>query len=264
LLPLKKQEEARLKDKILKGNKKMNQIIRITVFCLIFIKEISVSYSQNFKDDLAKINNAYLTVKEFSMDIDYKVYSDNSFAVPLETQHSFLYKKDDCQYTTWEDNLILVTSDYSILIDTTEREILVSKSEKFDAGRLTMLNFDSLSKNKNITVNFEKVNAEVAHYKIVFSNRVVSEYDEMDIYFNVKTFFLDKLGLLYRRSIPLKESDPKSKFVKPRLEIQFALMNLHPKFRPNLFSEKRFFKKENGKLEVSNEYKEYQLINHLK
>jgi hypothetical protein len=215
--------------------------------------------AQNVKQDLMKINEVYSTITNLSMEINYSVFSSAQSNVALETHTGIFKQHDGMFYSRLKEVESLHNKNCSVVIDNEDKMIVVANPTKSDVSKITLIDMDkSLKTCSSVETIVSKGNQ--AGYKFVYKQNVVSEYDAIELYFNKKTFLIEKMVMYYRQKQNLKENEPDAIKEKPRLEIVFFNTNLKTVTDVSFFSEARFVEKRKGKYFPVNAYNQYQLI----
>lgn len=243
-----------------KGTKKsMHNFIKQYCFCLLFCILFFPAAAQNAKQDILKINETYSSIKDLSMDITYTVFPSSKSKVALETHTGCFKQHGDMKYSRLKEVEAVHNNNYSLVIDNEDKLIVVANPAKSNMSEITMIDLDK-SLSQCASIDFLGTIGSLSGYKLMFKQNVVSEYDAVELYFNKKSFFVEKLVIYYRQKVKLNEEDPNAVKDKPRLEIVFSNTNLKTIADITLFSEERFIEKKKGKYYPTSAYNSYQLI----
>lgn len=230
-------------------------------YCICFFMCVVVmnAHSQNVKEDVMKINEAYSKFIDLSMNITYNVYANAASTLPAESETGSFKQHGNLRYSRIKEIESLQNKEYLVVVDNEEKIIVVGNPVKFNPGKITLLDLDTAFA-KCSSVKFMDNNASQKGYKLMFKTNIVSEFDAIDLYFNKKSFLVERMVFYYRERIKINEADENSVKEKPRLEIIFSNMNFKTVSDINFFSEARFIEKKKGKYYPVSAYNQYNLI----
>lgn len=230
-------------------------------YCICFFIWIVVmnANSQNVKQDVLKINEAYSKFNDLSMSIIYNVYANASSSVPAESETGSFKQHGSLRYSRIKEIESLQNKEYLVVVDNEEKVIVVGNPVKFNPKKITMLDLDTAFA-KCSSVKFIDNSISQNGYKLMFKPTIVSEFDAIDLYFNKKSFLVEKMVFYYREKIKINEADENSVKEKPKLEVIFSNMNFKTEPDINFFSEGRFIEKKKGKYFPVSAYNQYNLI----
>ncbi|OFY82814.1 MAG: hypothetical protein A3F72_01645 [Bacteroidetes bacterium RIFCSPLOWO2_12_FULL_35_15] len=203
-------------------------------------------YSQNAKQDMIKINEAYSKFNDLAMNITYNLYPNYTATSPVETETGSFKQHESLRYSKLKGIESLQNKEYLVVVDNEEKLIVVSNPVKFNPGKITMVDLDKAFTNCS-SIQFIDNKSALSGYKLTFKETIVSEFDAIDLYFNKKTFLVEKIVFYYREKIRVNEYDESSPKEKPKLEIVFSNMDFKTISDLTFFSENRFIEKRKGK-----------------
>lgn len=215
--------------------------------------------SQNAKQDVLKINEAYSKFNDLSMSITYNVYANAASSIPAESETGSFKQHGSLRYSRIKEIESLQNKEYLVVVDNEEKIIVVGNPVKFNPKKITLLDLDTAFA-KCSSVKFIDNNTGQKGYKLMFKQNIVSEFDAIDLYFNKKSFLVEKMVFYYREKIKINEEDENAVKEKPKLEIIFSNMNFKTIADINFFSEARFIEKKKGKYYPVSAYNQYNLI----
>ena len=229
------------------------------MYVFVFVQLISWrSIAQNAKADILKINEAYGKFTDMAMNITYNVFLNYSATRPYETETGIYKQHNNLRYNKLKEIESLQNKDYLVVVDNDQKRIVVSNPSKFNPATITMLNLDSALAICS-AVNYVTDPSGLGGYQMTFKPNAISAFDKIEIYYNKKTFIVEKLFFYYREKMKLaKEANVVSE--KPRLEITFSKFDFKKIEDEHVFSEKRFIEKRSGKYAAAEAYKGYQVI----
>jgi hypothetical protein len=216
--------------------------------------------SQNAKEEMKKMNEAYLKHVDLTMDIAYNVYANWTDASPIEKNSGFYMQHGTDRYNKLNRIESVQNKECALVIDNEEKMILVGNPVKFDPAKITMLNLDTAF-SKYASVTPIKVSAPQKGYKLIFKTSAASEYEAVDIYFNTKTYLMEKMVFYYRNKVQLQKTNRDEAKEKPRLEIIFSKVSTAPNPDLKLYSEPRFIAKTTNSYRAVGTYSSYKLVN---
>lgn len=242
-----------------RNQRSMTSLITKYCFCLMLLSLFFSAAAQNAKQDILKINETYTSLEDLSMDITYTLFPSAKSKVPAETHAGCFKQHGIMKYSKVKDIEAVHNKNYSLVIDNDDKLIVVANPAKFSASKITMLDLEK-SLSLCSSVEFIGTTGNQSGYKLVFKQNAPSEYDAVELYFNKKTFLVEKLVMYYRQTIKLNEEDPNSAKDKPRLEIAFSNASLKKITDISFFLEEKFIEKKKGKYYTASAYNSYQLI----
>lgn len=233
-------------------------MLKICLIILIFF-QLLTGKTQNAKEDILKINEAYSKFTDLSMSITYNLYANFSATKTSETETGLYKQFGKLRYNKLKNIESIQNKEYLIVIDNEDKKIVIGNPVRFDYKKVTMIDLDSIFKSCSNIKLIDNI-PEQKGYKLSFKPDIVSEHDAIELYFNRKTYLVEKLVFYYRRKIRVNENDENSPKEKPRLEIVFSKFNFHPEKDNNLFLEASYFEKNKNKYYPVKKYVEYEII----
>lgn len=234
-------------------------MFKFSIRLLILVMFISVQgNAQNAKADILRINDAYSKFHDMSMNITYHVFLNYTAVIPYETEVGFYRQHDNLRYSKLKEIESLQNKDYLIVADNEQKRIVVGNPVKFNPAKITLLNLDTALATCS-SVNYLTSENGQTGYQMTFKANIVSEFDKVELYFNKKTYVVEKIVFFYRQKIKLS-SETDAIADRPKLEITFSKFDFQKNTDMDAFSEKKFIEKNNGKYIASTTYKGYQII----
>lgn len=211
--------------------------------------------SQDAKNDFKKINVVYNTTPAFSMDIKYELFLDGSKKANEEEVGKYL-KNNSKYYTLQGNSEIIITDKYMFIVDKTSK--IFAADYKIDENKISnplSLSLDSLfvlySKIETIIQNSNGIKG----YRFFIKE---GPYSICEVYFNVKTNFVTEIKNVFREKI-LDENN-----IKRTAVLKTTFYNMKFTINKDLFENSRYIKKVKDKFVLTDNYKTYKFINHLK
>jgi len=233
----------------------MNKYIIGFIFFILSMN----SFGQNAKQDVMKINEAYSKFNDLSMNISYNLYKNYAATSPVETETGSYKQHGSLRYNKLKGTESLQNKEYLIIVDNEDKIIVVSNPVKFNPGKITMVDLDKAFANCS-SIQFIDNKTDQNGYKLTFKQNIVSEFDAIDLYFNKKSFLVERIVFYYREKISVNPEDESSLKEKPKLEIIFSNMNFKTISDLTFFSEDRFIEKRQGKYYPVSTLHEYEVI----
>lgn len=237
----------------------MNSLLKIAGV-LFFSLNTGYVFSQKPKEDILKINKAYMD-KKITMKLSYSLYKNHAAKNVFQTESAEVKQNGDLNWTRIGPVESITNETYSLIVNHKQKRItmlgkkLNTKSKTNPLG----MNLDSILQRCK-KVEFKKVNEHQNAYEFVFP---FSEYSKVIIVYNNKTFFIEKMVLFYQEK---KKFDESGKEEAPRLEITCSEIKTNSRFAANDFSYDNYIEKnKNNKWVCKPAYKAYsvqvQLLN---
>jgi hypothetical protein len=236
--------------------------LRIYSLLVIFLLTGIVLHAQNFSEDYKKLFKTYMEHKQISLGITYSVYSDLTGNTVVQNEKGFFRMDGSKVYQIFEQTENLENSPYHVYVDHKRRFIVMT--EKTPA----YLKIEKKA-NKKMKPDFayQLIDSTIPYLKKVEYKGIkdgAKEYllvpktgsKEMLIAINTSTWLLDKITVYSNAPISSKGRT----LARPRLEITYRNINLHPLFTAKDFSIAKYgFFQKNGKFLLSPDYKNYKL-----
>ena len=232
--------------------------LKYNVAFLVCVLTLSTN-AQNAKQDILKINEAYSKFSHLSMNITYNLFKNYTANVPFESESGYFQQQGTLRYSKLKEIESLQNKNCLVVIDNEDKLIVVGNPVKFNAKKITLLDLDT-ALTKCSSVSFIDAGSTLSCYKMSFRQDIVSEFDAIDLYFNKKSFLVEKMVFYYREKIRINEEDETSPKEKPKLEVVFSKMKFDKISDETFYSETRFVEKRKGKYFPVSAYSEYELI----
>lgn len=222
-----------------------------------------VTLTQGFVSDTAftelhKLNMKYREMKEFSMNLSYKMYANHTTGTVAQESISHYVKRGNTIYLAIEGMKTLQTEKYLIAVIDKEKKILVTRPSK-DLVEKTSL--DEIEKTLKLTSNLKMVdNGNERVFKVNFKPGT-AQYENITIYETKKANLLEKMIFYMSVALKMKPEDPNCKEEKPRMEVFYEDFKTTADVPDAIMNENYYIKKAGNALEPSGMYKSYKLIN---
>lgn len=236
-------------------------MLKLVIYILTLVSFVAGNlFAQNAKEDIIKINQAYADKNShLSMEVSYNLYNNYASKQIAETKKSMVKKQGDFHHVTMDGIETIMTKNFVIVVDPSEKIILLGNPVKADE-KLMMVNLEKITEQCS-SVDYIEVSANSGGYKLSFKKEVNSNFEMVDVIYNKQSYMPEKMVLYYRNAMPLNPEDPNSKKDKVRLEIVFDKVDHHPKLDKAVFNESYYITKVKGKEEPTEKYKGYKILN---
>ncbi len=206
-------------------------------------------------EDLDHLKRVYSSLKEFSVNLSYNLYSTYTSLKPFSVDDGKFIKKNDNEYLKLASIETFNTPNYRLVIDNDIKTMLLAPPE---AIKTIPMSFDIAiaSCEKIIPLNFDDNNRG---YQFNFKKALDSEIISMTLIFNKRTFYLSRVVVFYK-NVALNDPNVSS---DPRLEIVYSDMSINLLIAQNYFDINRFVSYKSKEPTPINEYTNYSLYNAL-
>ena len=133
--------------------------------------------------------------------------------------------------------------------------------EKLDVSSKGEDKLESSLFSKNASIKKVSDNGATISYHIKYLKNNFVEYNELDIYINKNTFFIERIVLFYKNPLSIDGNSVSAYKEKPRLEIVFKNIDITPTFSDLIFAEGSYFSEIKGNIVLAAPYRHYKLIN---
>lgn len=211
------------------------------------------------KEDMGKVfgktNTWFRTTPVYSLAVTHASYEDYTTKTAVEKSSGY-FKKEKNNYHSFLIGIHTIqNSQYKIVIDTTQKIIMVSNPDQLTWLAYTQEDYQAMLKNATAT----RMN-KTGRY--TFYRVELPEYNPVGAY----EFLVDEKGLMreiswyYNREVKKDENDDASR-VKPRMGISFSDYKEDISFNyADTFSEALYFEKKNNKLVLTEKYAAFKLL----
>jgi len=214
---------------------------RVLFFILVFCVLCSTfSLSQNYKQDLVKMNEALKKLDKFHGEIVIRTFEEHNSINPVDEKKASV-KIENGNYLSVYDGFIFLSNKSSVLfIDKSEKSITVSVNNQ-------TMNPDSLVRMAD-SVIFRKKNTDFIQYSVYSSKSVIKR---TELFIDTKTMLVKKLIYYYDNKMFSKNN---------KVIIEFTLLNTAPAFDTGTFSENKFILYKQDKIVPSSNYSDYKVF----
>ncbi len=226
------------------------------VLLLFFLCGFAVAFSQNYKDDIIKMNEKYQNVS-FKMNIEMQVYHWNNTEANI-VEKGIVKKQQDNYHSEFGDKITFKNKKYNILVLKNEKIITYLELANYsNDANVSQNQMDILTSFKTDTTNLNK------YIKLISSTKETKTYEiplgqngieKMHLKISAN-YVMQQVTYFYEK---IENDNPIKKVI-----ITYSNVVFNPKFLVNEFSEKQFFTIKGGKAVVSEHYKEYTIKKQL-
>jgi hypothetical protein len=230
--------------------------IKAVLLFFMLLSSLIVS-AQNVKEEIKKINAAFENTSSISMDISYAAFSNYYSTKPLETTRGSFKKNGNNYWSKMEEVEMCQNEKCMIYADNEEKQIIISNPPGKPKGKELYMNLDTLMKYefKSQIKTFGSFNRITFEYN---DQDGLREYSKMDIYYDTKTYFINKCVLFYAEEMSTDQEE-KGPMDKPRLEISYTNISFSETDK-SIFSESNYFLQSGNKISGKGIYKNFEII----
>lgn len=210
--------------------------------------------AQDIAEEISKINGFFKEKRNYEMSLSYGIFEDYDQVAPTRLQESSVKKKGTNLYTKYGEKEVYEVDDKVISIDHALKEVIFvkryNKHQNISLDGFTHF-LDSLLINCQ-EKRIEKVKGNTN--KLVLGAHM-SQYQQIEFYYNSKTYKMDKLVLYYR-------TNPYAQGSKPKMEIICTEFKDGDNIPDAFFSITNILSRKADKYVLQTSYKEYRLKNY--
>ena len=229
--------------------------MKIQLIIFFSILSFNILKAQNDAATVIKqINEAYDRNKNMLITNTYKMYVNHTTNTAYETLEG-ITKKQGLKLTYQLKNIErLENASRRIVINNDDKTMFVEPNTKDRSSYIMDANLEKyLQENKIGTI-------EDKGTQLVLTIALeAKDIEKIQIVVNKSSFMIDKFITYYKQAVRLNPENLQMPEEKPRMEVSFQI-NLNPTFNPNDFKESKFIKVVNGKVSLSEQYKNYRLM----
>lgn len=233
--------------------------MKIIIAFILNLQLINMVAAQNADSDFKKINEAYLTNKNISMKIVYEIFKDYKSSKPFKSESGELKQNGFLQYKRTGNIETIQTTKYFLSVNHDQKVISLSSLHVVDTVNFLSQFYDPkvvsyyLAKCKE--KKFHKENSRLNSYYLEMAD---SNQDAIKIYFNSKTFFVEKLVMYFRRKINVEQNSDGVK-QRPRIEITYYDIELNKTYKLEEFAYDKFLYQKGVKWLAKQQYEAYKV-----
>lgn len=213
--------------------------------------------TQDVKGDFQKISKVFSENKNISFKMSYLLYRNYKSSVPIEVKNGYFKRIGDKQFVNIDGFLTLYLKDMLLVVDSTNKTILIGNPIKFDMKSLNIFPLDSMKKfYSNMEVLSEDKTTKTV--KLQIAKNIVSPTNAISISYNKESYFVNKIVLFYREKIKFNESDKET--TQMRLEVVLSDYQKVDDSKDFEFSSNHYIQKQKHKYVGVGIYKSYKIL----
>jgi len=212
-----------------------------------------MTYGQELKEVISQMQSTYSTIRDLEVEVEVKVYSNETSGNPMHTSRMTLKRQDDKVYYSMSEYTYLLTDKYLISVQEGMKQMLVQKVQKpkqvrLDAIKQYIPDVDSvLSLYDKVSLQKDKEGS--LH---IIGTQVGGLITEVDMEVDSTSYLLKSLRYRYN-----KEQSGMGYYVV----VSYDKFDPHPVFGASDFDVSHFIQVgPDGKVAAQGRYKDYQVI----
>lgn len=229
----------------------MRRIFIILVTAIIF-----QANAQSLSDVISEINKGNLESRKFSVNLSYKLYTGNNHK-PIETKKGILLVDNENSYSRVGELEMVNTRQFFAKINNNERAMLLTAPKK---TQKTPFSIDL----SNIKDQADAILIDAKDdWKIVIKAQEFSQfpYEKIELYYNKKTFLLQKQVFYFLNQIEYNSQENRSEIKSRRLTIEYKHYKFSDvEFPASIFRNTSYFTTSNNQLIASGKYRGFEII----
>ena len=219
----------------------MKVIILIGISWLLLMAPL---YSQSFEKDMLALQTAYEGTDDLYLEMQNSIWQDK---VVAKEQNAKISKKGASYLYQIDDAIMLINTEYILMIDHLNKTIIYDKWTKEKAAALAQQHIPVVT---DIEEKYPSITyiGEIGQYKEYTLENKEIQLSKVEISFESKTGFMRKIRYYYNPNLVNKEV---------YTELKMNVINTNPSFRESAFSEKQFIIKEGKEFKGVGKYSKY-------
>lgn len=220
------------------------------IYILLLLLTVScLTYGQDYKIDLKKMNETYSQLTKFYTEISILTYETATSKTPNYTRNGIIRMDDNKFHYSFDDMSMLVNDKYSVMVQKETNTIIYKELKKIATKQTQeiagMADLDKLMSNYK-SVKYNGLKNGVKHYTI---------YPKYD--FEKAELYMKPNGLITKIIYVYKNAEYTG---AKKMVATFNKSTLNPSFSKEQFSEKKFFQKQGKEYVPVSKYKNYKLL----
>lgn len=226
------------------------------LICFMLLLCIVPAYSQDWKEDLLKMNQAYLNAKSFQMDVEVKSYATLNDAKPLIDYKGKVASSIGNYYSSFMNRITLYNTRCVLVVDNNQKMILYKKSKgdiKRQSG-FSIANLDStlIVMGKNVKISYLQNTTAEKRMQLIYKNNALAK---LELSINPVDNTIIQLIYYYDTKNPAFNNSA------AKVIIDYSNVELNKAISDSHFSENKFIAIKKDKIIPLNIYSNYQLVN---
>lgn len=205
--------------------------------------------------DFKRINEAYLSVPGFSEHVQYKMFDTYTSKKPSAIYIGFYNKSQNNFHSFLLKVETLQNAQYNIAVDTINKVMVIKDPAKNSGAEIFSLEIEKVI--TQCSKVMLKQNAKTKWYRMEFS-QPASPYSCIELEVS-QVGLINRIVLYFNKEIKTDPALPQK--AKPRVEIEYTDLNMHPRFGADEFSEKKFIDTKKSPVGVNQNYPGFRIVN---
>ncbi len=227
-------------------------IKQIYILSFLLLGLSCVSFSQDFKKDMALINDGLNMAESIHISVDVKVFSDKSKSKVIHETEGTVKRKGAKILYEMNNTLMCFNQTHSILIHEPSKKIIVGKNSKEKRAKMKetmdLGAIDSLLVVNDPKITFMGNKGGQKHYRIVYEK---GTYAAVDVFLSAQKPSLKKVVYQYNVDVY-----PENNYV----EIKYDVFDLNAQLSDEIFSNSSYFKYSKNQYFPSSKLSNYQVV----
>lgn len=221
----------------------------------LFLVCSSVLFGQDAKEVLKKMQDAYNKHENLEYTCKYELFKGHQAEVPQTVYDGYMYKEKEEVYQRIDKAEMIYGKDFFLKVNNNEKAMVIEQQQTFQS-----MNSD-LEKSLNECRSVE-LEEKGDYYAITMTLKSTSQipYSVVKLKIEKKKYFLTQMDLYYTDAANFSEKEVTTDMAQPHLKISFNDTTFSPKGKSELLTMTKYLVKNNSQLELTQDYKEYELI----
>lgn len=225
---------------------------------IVILMVISISLkAQNIDSEIESLNKVFLEKNWLSFNIDYHLYENYTSRSIMESKSGNFVREGEVRRTNIDGFLNVFFKDMLLIVDSTNKTILIGNPVSFGVSSLGFLPLDSMRRMYSAIKIISNKSGKRTLVFLVAPN-IVSPTDKIEITYNAENYQIERIVLYYREKVKLNNEDTEG--TKMRLEVLFS-QYIEPGEKPKQSIFPHLFIEKKQKTYVgAGQYKDYKII----
>lgn len=220
---------------------------QLSFLSFAFLLLCSIGFSQNAKQDFAKVTLAYLNAKEISLKMVTYGYESGAQKKPVLVAEGIFLRSGEKYYSKFKDSEMIKVDGKVVIVNHQNKTIQFFEEAKDKKVESFSIPMDSLMSGYDSVVYKGNVGGDKCY--VIYDQS--AQYPVMEIFIDSKSNFVSRMVL----HLPKKQK--KVDYGMDRLEVKYS----KPKMQPvNYYDISRFLKKTESGYVKTQKYLDYNLI----
>lgn len=206
----------------------LNIIIVFISFC---------AFAQTPEKDLQKVIDTYTNLVNYSIDIQYSIYTSHNSIYPTEKAYG-KYQKNGNNLRIEQYGTEFIRNNKYILVkdDSTKAIVLtdINQDENIVLDLKQVLSYYSKIEVLKAIKSTQNV------LRVYFSKKTATEYEKADVYIDKTTNLIDEMVLYYARIYDVSTNPNKVDYQQPKMKMVYTKFDTKPIFDKNTFKVSKY------------------------